>query len=148
MRRKGRKVIKPAGSELMDYLNKGYAICNKCGAVMDRKEDPEGGCGIYACPSCGWEIEELDYEYESADEMELGLDERGDEYLIFRDDMPPAGCKACGGPYPYHRLWDTDSDTVTRSCESTIYSGSSNRFIFTTTGETGTESSRSRGLRG
>lgn len=82
MRRKGRKVIKPAGSELMDYLNKGYAICNKCGAVMDR-------------------IEELDYEYESADEMELGLDERGDEYLIFRDDMPPAGCKACGGPYPY-----------------------------------------------
>ena len=95
------KVIKPAGSELMDYLNKGYAICNKCGAVMDRKEDPEGGCGIYACPSCGWEIEELDYEYESADEMELGLDERGDEYLIFRDDMPPAGCKACGGPYPY-----------------------------------------------
>lgn len=98
MRRKGRKVVKPAGSELMDYLNKGYAICNKCGAVMDRKEDPEGGCGIYACPSCGWEIEELDYEYESADEMELGLDERGDEYLIFRDDMPPAGCKACGGP--------------------------------------------------
>lgn len=64
MRRKGRKVVKPAGSELMDYLN-------------------------------------LDYEYESADEMELGLDERGDEYLIFRDDMPPAGCKACGGPYPY-----------------------------------------------
>ena len=61
MRRKGRKVIKPAGSELMDYLNKGYAICNKCGAVMDRKEDPEGGCDIYACLSCGWEIEELDY---------------------------------------------------------------------------------------
>ena len=51
VRRKGRKVIKPAGSELIDYLNKGYAICNKCGAVMDRKEDPEGGCGIYACPS-------------------------------------------------------------------------------------------------
>lgn len=60
MRRKGRKVIKPAGSELMDYLNKGYAICNKCGAVMDRKEDPEGGCGIYACPSCGWEKEFFD----------------------------------------------------------------------------------------
>ena len=37
MRRKGRKVVKPAGSELMDYLNKGYAICNKCGAVMDGK---------------------------------------------------------------------------------------------------------------
>lgn len=48
----------------------------------------------------------------------------------------------------YHRLLDTDSDTVTRSCESIIYSGSSNRFIFTTTGETGTASSHSRGLRG
>lgn len=94
-------ITKKGYSWFSGYLNKGYAICNKCGAVMDRKEDPEGGCGIYACPSCGWEIEELDYEYESADEMELGLDERGDEYLIFRDDMPPAGCKACGGPYPY-----------------------------------------------
>lgn len=26
---------------------------------------------------------------------------KGDDYLIFRDDMPPAGCRACGGPYPY-----------------------------------------------
>ena len=59
MRRKENRVIKPAGSELMDYLNKGYAICNKCGAVMDRKEDPEGGCDIYTCPSCGWEIDEI-----------------------------------------------------------------------------------------
>lgn len=58
-------------------------------------------------------------------------------------------CPKCGGDLKYyHQLWDTDSDTVTRSCESTIYSGSSNRFIFTTTGETGTESSHLRGLRG
>lgn len=57
MRRKGRKVIKPAGSELMDYLNKGYAICNKCGAVMDRKEDPEGGCMADRCPLCSPEIQ-------------------------------------------------------------------------------------------
>lgn len=39
MRKKGNKIIKPAGSELMDYLNRGYAICNKCGAVMDRRKD-------------------------------------------------------------------------------------------------------------
>lgn len=45
--KKGKKIIKPAGSELMDYLNRGYAICNRCGAVMDRREDPEGGCDIY-----------------------------------------------------------------------------------------------------
>lgn len=70
MRKKGKKVIRPAGDELMDYLNRGFAICNRCGAVMDRREDPRGGCDIYA-------------------------------YLVFRNDMPPAGCRACGGPYPY-----------------------------------------------
>lgn len=53
MRKKGKKVIRPAGDELMDYLNRGFAICNRCGAVMDRREDPRGGCDIYACPSCG-----------------------------------------------------------------------------------------------
>ena len=59
MRKKGKKVIRPAGDELMDY------------------------------------------EYESGDPMELVQDERGDDYLVFRNDMPPAGCRACGGPYPY-----------------------------------------------
>lgn len=65
MRKKRNKVIIPEGAELMDYLNRGFAICNRCGAVMDRKEDPRGGCDIYACPSCGWEIDEMEYEYES-----------------------------------------------------------------------------------
>lgn len=53
MRKKGKKAIIPEGAELMDYLNRGFAICNKCGAVMDRREDPRGGCDIYVCPSCG-----------------------------------------------------------------------------------------------
>lgn len=101
MRKKGKKIIKPAGAELMDYLNQGYAICNRCGAVMDQKEDLRGGCDIYACPSCGWEIDEMEYEYESGDPMELVQDERGEDILIFKNDMPPAGCRACGGPYPY-----------------------------------------------
>ena len=83
------------------FYNRGFAICNRCGAVMDRREDPRGGCDIYACPSCGWEIDEMEYEYESGDPMELVQDERGDDYLVFRNDMPPAGCRACGGPYPY-----------------------------------------------
>lgn len=43
----------------------------------------------------------MEYEYESRDPMELVQDERGDDYLVFRNDMPPAGCRACGGPYPY-----------------------------------------------
>jgi hypothetical protein len=48
MRKKGKKVIRPAGDELMDYLNRGFAICNRCGAVMDRREDPYPYCK----PSC------------------------------------------------------------------------------------------------
>lgn len=84
-----REIIKPEGIELMEYLNKGYAICNECGAVMDRRPDPAGGCDIYTCPSCGWEIDEMEYEYEDEDEMS----EPG--------DVPPAGCRACGGPYPH-----------------------------------------------
>ena len=76
MRKKRNKVIIPEGAELMDYLNRGFAICNRCGAVMDRKEDPRGGCDIYACPSCGWEIDEMEYEYESGDPMELVQDEK------------------------------------------------------------------------
>lgn len=27
------QIIKPEGIELIEYLNEGYAICNKCGAV-------------------------------------------------------------------------------------------------------------------
>ena len=33
MRKKRNKVIIPEGAELMDYLNRGFAICNRCGAV-------------------------------------------------------------------------------------------------------------------
>lgn len=28
------KIIKPEGIELIEYLNNGYAICNRCGVVM------------------------------------------------------------------------------------------------------------------
>lgn len=77
------KIIFPEGIELIEYLNRGYAICNECGALMERREDPRGGCDIYTCPSCGWEIDEMEYEYERDEDV----DERG-------DDIPPAGCRA------------------------------------------------------
>ena len=48
------KIIKPEGIELIEYLNNGYAICNRCGAVMEQTEDPKTGCEIYICPSCGF----------------------------------------------------------------------------------------------
>ena len=55
---------------------------------MDREEDPAGGCDILVCPSCGWQIDEMEYEYED------------DELHYLDEDVPPAGCRACGGPYP------------------------------------------------
>lgn len=90
------KIIKPEGMELVEYLNSGYAICNGCGAVMDRMEDPNGGCDIYACPSCGWEVDEMEYEYED-DEEEW----TSSVYKSLGSDIPPTGCRACGGPYPH-----------------------------------------------
>lgn len=91
------KIIKPEGIELIEYLNNGYAICNRCGAVMRQTEDPKTGCGVYICPSCGLKVDEEDYEYESDEEVEWT-----EEMLdMEQGDIPPAGCRACGGPYPY-----------------------------------------------
>ena len=90
------QIIKPEGIELMRYLNDGYAICNKCGAIMDRKDSPDGEGEVYACPSCGWSVDVMEYEYEYDDEEEWT-----EEVLKAYDgDVPPAGCRACGGPYP------------------------------------------------
>lgn len=79
------KVHYPTGQELIDLVNSGEAVCNNCGALMDRKDDPNGGCDIYVCPGCGEKVDEMDYEYIWNEEDE--------------DDIPP-GCVACGGPYP------------------------------------------------
>ena len=58
------KIIIPEGMDLLEALNNGEYICNNCGAIMDRKEDPEGGCDILVCPNCGEKIDEMDYEFE------------------------------------------------------------------------------------
>ena len=98
MRKKGKEIIRPEGIEIREYLNDGWGICNNCGALMD--EEIRNRIGVFTCPACGWECDVMDYEYEEEDVMELAQDERGDEYLIPRGDMPPAGCRVCGGPYP------------------------------------------------
>ena len=67
------KIIIPEGMELLEALNNGEYICNNCGAIMDRKEDPEGGCDILVCPNCGEKIDEMDYEYEYDEENESSL---------------------------------------------------------------------------
>lgn len=81
------KIIKPEGVELIEYLNNGYAICNRCGAVMEQTEDPKTGCEIYICPSCGLKVDEEDYEYESDEEVEWTeemLDMERGEYSFSR----------------------------------------------------------------
>lgn len=90
------KIIKPEGIELIEYLNNGYAICNRCGAVMRQTEDPKTGCGVFICPSCGLKVGAEGSECESDAEVywtEAMLD-------MDRGGIPPAGCGACGGPYP------------------------------------------------
>lgn len=57
------KIIKPEGQELLNYLNEGYAICNKCGALMDVKTI-SAVRENYVCPACGWAIDSMDYEYD------------------------------------------------------------------------------------
>ena len=68
------KIIIPEGMELLEALNNGEYICNNCGAIMDRKEDPEGGCDILVCPNCGEKIDEMDYEYEYDEENDDDYD--------------------------------------------------------------------------
>lgn len=88
------KIMKPEGMEILKYLNSGKAICNECGAVMDFVEGRNGDYDIYACPSCGLRVDVDDYEYENNEDW---TEEMLDSYA---GDVPPAGCRACGGPYP------------------------------------------------
>lgn len=92
-----KKIIKPEGKELLRYINNGYPICNKCGALMDRTPDPAGACDIFVCPGCGWEIDDMEYKYDSGQELEWAPGSG-----MTSDDMdPPPGCRACGGPWPH-----------------------------------------------
>lgn len=79
------KITIPEGKNLIYYLNEGYAICNQCGAIMDRTD-------VYSCPNCGWVCEPLDYEYER------------DGNDIDDSECIPVSCAACGGPYPQCKI--------------------------------------------
>ena len=97
--KRDKDIIRPDPLDRYKYLNDGAGICNSCGAVME--ETLKNQIGVYICPACGWECDVMEYEYEDGDEMELVQDERGDSYSIPKMDMPPAGCRVCGGPYPH-----------------------------------------------
>lgn len=90
----GKRIIIPEGDELLYYLNNGYAICNDCGAVMDREERSELEYDVYVCPSCGCEVDTMDYEYKKDEEWTSEM------LGMYEGDVPPAGCRECDGPYP------------------------------------------------
>lgn len=92
-----RKIIRPNGQELLNCLNNGYAICNRCGAIMNIKEISTLR-DDYVCPACGWTVDAMEYEYEGYEEKTEWTPQM---LNIFGKDIPPAGCIACGGPYPY-----------------------------------------------
>lgn len=89
-----KKIIIPEGDELLYYLNNGYAICNDCGAIMDREERREEKCSVYICPLCGCEADVMEYEHENDEEWTSEM------LNMYEGDVPPAGCRNCGGPYP------------------------------------------------
>ena len=89
-----KKIVIPSGNKAWDYINRGYTICNKCGAVME-----EGDDYTYNCLNCGWSVDQDEYVYDDGDpEPQEWTDQMK---KVFDDDVPPEGCIACGGPYPY-----------------------------------------------
>lgn len=52
VRNKGKKIIRPVGIEVREYLNDGWGICNKCGALMD--EEIRNRIGVFTWMQSLW----------------------------------------------------------------------------------------------
>lgn len=61
-----RRITRPEGQELLDYINEGYPVCKMCGALMDLMILSEN-IYHYVCPGCGFEIDTGDYQPQSTD---------------------------------------------------------------------------------
>lgn len=84
----------PEGEELINLLNEGFKICNKCGAVMDL--DPYDLEYDLVCPNCGFRADSMEYEYDWGEERETAPN----IVRMFGNESIPECCVACGGPYP------------------------------------------------
>lgn len=87
------KIEFPEGMRLLECVNNDIPVCNECGAIMERRENP-GYCDVFVCPNCGCKVDEMDYEFEESEDDYDWDDEEED------DNQIPKGCAACGGPYP------------------------------------------------
>lgn len=87
----GNRIQFATGDLYFHYINNNIPICHKCAALLDEvSEDDED---IYKCPNCGWSIDPSDYE-----PPQDGVDNTMEDVLGM-----PAGCEACGGPFPLCR---------------------------------------------
>ena len=55
---------KPEGMNLISCINLGIPICPECGRILKRYSDESGGCDIFKCVYCGYQVDDMDYEYE------------------------------------------------------------------------------------
>lgn len=69
-----RKIIRPAGLELLHYINEGYPICGTCGALMDLKIHSESDYR-YVCPGCRIDNRMCRYHDHSPDEWTPQMEE-------------------------------------------------------------------------
>lgn len=86
------KVVFLSGNDILKEINNGGAVCNRCGARMAARVKP----GYFVCPNCGSEEDQAEYEYEPFHNDPWSEVSRS----AFHNDIPPEGCRACGGPYP------------------------------------------------
>lgn len=54
------EIVKPEGQELLNYINEGYPVCERCGALMNLKILTATDYR-YVCPACGFDIDTDDY---------------------------------------------------------------------------------------
>lgn len=83
--------------ELLRLRNAGYSICERCGEIMERKKASDGAGFICVCPLCG-HTDVINYEREDKDDQESEW--TSEMSNAYDGDVPPDGCRACGGPYP------------------------------------------------
>lgn len=70
------EILRPEGQELVDYINKGYPICEKCGALMNLMILSATDY-YYVCTGCGFDIDTDDYRPPETD----GWDPRMEELI-------------------------------------------------------------------
>lgn len=93
MRKKRNKVIIPEGAELTDYLNRGFAIATGAERLWTGKKTREVAAIFTPAHRADGRLTKWSMSTRAEIRWSSYQDERGDDYLVFRDDMPPAGCR-------------------------------------------------------